>query len=134
MIIKEYNRYIYTYRTIKEHNLNWPQISHHLCRISIVRGFGSEKTNALCNKILTSHILIKLMYILKVVCIFWKYIHYTIHWDKAQFEKFPLDKINGTKKQLVQKTSTWSQFYLTSRFVSLKLCLAFSIFDFVSFL
>ena len=35
------------------------------------------------------------------VCIFWKCIQYTIHWDKTQtFKKFPLDKINCTKNSL----------------------------------
>ena len=32
------------------------------------------------------------------VCIFWKRIQYTIHWDKTQMlKKLPSDKINGTK-------------------------------------
>ena len=32
------------------------------------------------------------------VCIFWKCIQYTLHWDKTLIlEKFPLEKINGTK-------------------------------------
>ena len=35
------------------------------------------------------------------VCIFWKCIRYTIHLDKRQIlEKFPSDKINGTKNAL----------------------------------
>ena len=35
------------------------------------------------------------------VCIFWKFIQYTIHWDKTQMlQKFPSDKINGTKNAL----------------------------------
>ena len=35
------------------------------------------------------------------VCIFWKCIQYTIHWDKTQMlKKFPSDKINGTKNAL----------------------------------
>ena len=35
------------------------------------------------------------------VCIFWKCIRYTIHWDKIQIlKKFPSDKINGTKNAL----------------------------------
>ena len=35
------------------------------------------------------------------VCIFWKCIWYTIHWDKTQiFKNFPSDKINGAKNAL----------------------------------
>ena len=35
------------------------------------------------------------------VCIFWKCIRYTIHWDKIQIlKKFTSDKINGTKNDL----------------------------------
>ena len=35
------------------------------------------------------------------VCILWKCIQYTIHWDKTQIlNKFSLDKINGTKNAL----------------------------------
>ena len=35
------------------------------------------------------------------VCIFWKCIQYTLHWDKTQMlKKFPSDKINGTKNAL----------------------------------
>ena len=35
------------------------------------------------------------------VCIFWKCIQYTIHWDKLQILKqFPSDKTNGTKNAL----------------------------------
>ena len=35
------------------------------------------------------------------VCIFWKCIQYTIHWDKTQILKnIPSDKINGTKNAL----------------------------------
>ena len=35
------------------------------------------------------------------VCIFWKHIQYTIHWDKTQMlKKIPLDKINSTKNTL----------------------------------
>ena len=35
------------------------------------------------------------------VCIFWKCIQYTIHWDKTQMlKKIPSDKINGTKNAL----------------------------------
>ena len=31
------------------------------------------------------------------VCIFWKCIQYTTHWDKTNFKKIPSDKINVTK-------------------------------------
>ena len=35
------------------------------------------------------------------VCIFWKFIQYTIHWDKTQMlKKSPSDKINITKDAL----------------------------------
>ena len=35
------------------------------------------------------------------VCIFWKCVQYTIHWEKTQIlKKFPLNKINGTKNAL----------------------------------
>ena len=35
------------------------------------------------------------------VCIFWKCIQYTIHWNKTQIlRKIPLDKIDGTKNAL----------------------------------
>ena len=69
-------------------------------------------------------------------CIFWKCIQYTIHWDKTQ----TMDKINGTKNPfflsraptlllLCDSYISWS-----TMFVSLKLCLEFPIFDYVSFL
>ena len=35
------------------------------------------------------------------VCIFWKFIHYAMHWDKTQMlTEFSSDKINGTKNAL----------------------------------
>ena len=35
------------------------------------------------------------------VCILWKCIQYTIHWDRTEIlKKFPSDKINGTKNAL----------------------------------
>ena len=37
----------------KEHNPKWPEIPDHLCKILIIQGFRSEKTNALLN--LTNH-------------------------------------------------------------------------------
>ena len=36
---------------IKEHNPNWPEIPDHPCRILIVGGSGSGKTNALLSLI-----------------------------------------------------------------------------------
>ena len=38
-----------TKENIKEHNINWPQIPDHLCRILIIGGCGSGKTNSLLN-------------------------------------------------------------------------------------
>ena len=35
------------------------------------------------------------------LCIFWQFVHYTLHWDKTQMsKKFPSEKINGTKNAL----------------------------------
>ena len=34
-----------TKENIKKHNTNWPQILNHPCRILIIRGSLSEKTN-----------------------------------------------------------------------------------------
>ena len=79
------------------------------------------------------------------VCIFWKCIQYTIHWDKTQmFKKSPSDKLNDTKMplfffrelQLITVSLLICNFYMSwsTRLVSLKLCVEFSIFDSVSFL
>ena len=79
------------------------------------------------------------------VCIFWKCIQYTRHWKKTQiWKKFSLDKINGTKNslflfrelQLITVLLLICDSYMSwsTRFVSLKLCMRFSIFDSVSFL
>ena len=38
-------------KNIKEDNPNWPQILDHPCRILIILGSGSEKTNSLFNLI-----------------------------------------------------------------------------------
>ena len=43
-----------TKENIKERNPNWPQISDHPCRIIIIGGLGSGKTNSLFN--LVSHL------------------------------------------------------------------------------
>ena len=79
------------------------------------------------------------------VCIFWKCIRYTIHWDKTQMsKKFPSDKINGTKNALFFLLRPWliavlllicdSYMSWSTMFVSLKLSVGFSIFNLVSFL
>ena len=75
------------------------------------------------------------------VYIFCKFIQYTIHWDKTQMlKKISLDKINATKNvlfffrdlQLIKvllligdSHTSWS-----TRFISLKVCVGFYIFDF----
>ena len=48
-----------------------------------------------------------------LVCIFWKYIQYTVPWGKTQIlKKLPSDKINGTKICLLYfASSNSSQFY-----------------------
>ena len=40
-----------TKKTIKYHHPNWPQIPDHWCRILIIGGSGSGKTNSLFNLI-----------------------------------------------------------------------------------
>ena len=40
-----------TKENIKEHNPNWPQISHHPYGILMIGGSGSGKTNSLFNLI-----------------------------------------------------------------------------------
>ena len=80
------------------------------------------------------------------VCILWKFIQYTVHWDKTQvLKKFP------SEKKTLQKTPSLFFFcdlqiiivlllvchsYISwsTRLVSLKLCVGFSIFDCVAFL
>ena len=54
------------------------------------------------------------------VCIFWKCIQYTIHWDKTQMlKKFPSDKINGTKNALffLSRAPTYHSFTFNLRFL-----------------
>ena len=75
---------------------------------------------------------------------FLKCIYYTMHWDKTQMlKKFSLVKINGTNNALffLSRAPTHTvllvvcNFYMSwsTRFVSIKLCVGCSIFDFVSF-
>ena len=40
-----------TKENTKEHKLNWPKIPDHPCRIFIIGGSGSAKTNTLLNLI-----------------------------------------------------------------------------------
>ena len=79
------------------------------------------------------------------VCIFWKCIQYTIHWDKTKMlKKFPLDKIFGKRNalfcfrelQLITVLLLICDSYMSwsTRFVSLKSYVGFSFFDSVSFL
>ena len=79
------------------------------------------------------------------VCIFWKCIQYTIHWDKIQMLKTtPSDKKTVQKVpsilfrelQLIIVLLLICDSYMSwsTRFVSPKLCLGFSIFDSFSFL
>ena len=81
------------------------------------------------------------------VCIFWKCIQYTIHWDNTQIlKKFPSDKINTMvqkmpsfffyKFQLITVLLLICDSYMSwsTRLVSLKLCVRFSIFNSVLFL
>ena len=74
------------------------------------------------------------------VCIFWKCIQYTIQWDKIQMlKKFPSNKISSTKNaifffcelQLITVLLLICDSYMSwsTRFVSLKLCVEFSIYD-----
>ena len=54
------------------------------------------------------------------VCIFWKYIQYTIDWDKTQMlKKFSLDSIDGTKNALffLSRALTNHSFFVNLRFL-----------------
>ena len=54
------------------------------------------------------------------VCVFWKCIQCTIHWDKTQMlRKFPLDKISGTKNALffLSRAPTYHSFTFNLRFL-----------------
>ena len=75
------------------------------------------------------------------VSIFWKCIQCIIHWDKSQILKqFPSEKINGAKNApfFLSRAPTHHSWFLyglgSTRFVSLKLCVGYSIFDSVPFL
>ena len=79
------------------------------------------------------------------VHIFWKYIQYTIYWGKIKnFEKFSSNKINSKKMpsfiffefKLITVLLLVCNSYMnwSTRFVSLKQCLGFSVFDSLSFL
>ena len=78
------------------------------------------------------------------VCVFWKCIQYTTHWDETQMlKKIPSNKINGTKNALffLSQAPTHHGFTFNLRFLHelkhkvrlLKLCVGFFIFDYVSF-
>ena len=54
------------------------------------------------------------------VYVFWKFIQYTIHWDKTQMlKKIPLDKINVIKNALffLSRAPTHHSFTFNSRFL-----------------
>ena len=54
------------------------------------------------------------------VCIFWKCIQYTIHWEKTQIlKKFLSNKLNGTKYALffLSRVSTHQSFTFNLRFL-----------------
>ena len=79
------------------------------------------------------------------VCLFWKSIQYSIHWDKTQVLKnFPPDKRNGTKNVVyfLSQVPVYHSFTFDLKFLydlKRKVCLSntvsgFSIFDCVSFL
>ena len=53
-------------QSVKEHNLNWPEIPNNPYRILIIGDSGSGKTNSLFNLIFTNHILIKSIHMLKI--------------------------------------------------------------------
>ena len=80
------------------------------------------------------------------VCILWKFIQYTVHWDKTQvLKKISFGKKNVTKNvipfffcdlQIIIVLLLICHSYISwsTRLVSLKLCVGFSIFDCVAFL
>ena len=78
------------------------------------------------------------------VCIFWKCIQYSIHWDKTQILKKILFGLNKRYKKcplfLSRALTHYSFIFIydsymnwSTKFISLKLCVGFSIFYFVSF-
>ena len=80
------------------------------------------------------------------VCIFWKFIQYTMNWDKTQMlKKLLSDKVNGTKNTLLFLSVYFFLFLVvllnrdscmnwSVRFISLKVSVGLSIFNSVSFL
>ena len=80
------------------------------------------------------------------VCILWKFIQYTVHWDKTHvLKKISFGKKNVTKNAIpssfcdlqiiiVLLLICHSYISWSTRLVSLKLCVGFSIFDCVAFL
>ena len=79
------------------------------------------------------------------VCILWKCIQYTMHWDKIQMlQKFSSDKISSTKVpssffhelQFFIVLFLVGRYYMrwSTRYVSLKPCVRYFVFDSVSFL
>ena len=64
--MKMFNFDYLTKEDLKEHNLNWPEIPDHSCRILIVRGSGSRIANALLNLKNDEFILIKSFCMLKI--------------------------------------------------------------------
>ena len=78
----------------------------------------------------------EVMFLICKVCISWKYIHYTIHWDKTSVKEIRSDKISGTKNALITVLFLICDSYMSwsTRFVSLKLCVGFSFFNSVPFL
>ena len=50
---------------IKQHNSKWPYVTDHPCRILIIGGSGSGKTNALLN-LINNQLLIKYIYMRKI--------------------------------------------------------------------
>ena len=67
------------------------------------------------------------------VCMYWKCIQYTIHWNKTKmFKKFPSGKINGTKNALFFVSWAEENIYIdmSARGMDL-LCVALLIFWFI---
>ena len=65
------------------------------------------------------------------IYIFWKFIQYIVYWDKIQIHSFFFRELQLIAVLLLIDNSKNSR---STRFISLKLCVGFSIFDSVSFL